>query len=374
MEHAKSLSKAPAWLSLCRLSINADAPLLGYVVFCWIVAWLAIVFVDGFRTGPALIFLVGTLSLIVPLMLVSFVVLRFYSFVVSERPESPMRQLLSDMKLAFLESAISARWAVTFIGMVAFAICFTLGKGNITVFMPFVWDQTFDNWDVAVHFGHRPYVLLQPILGYWPVTQILNIHYNFWFLAVVMGWTHFIIIEKPGFDRTRYLLSFVMTWSIGGVLLASLLSSAGPVYFEQVTGSNLYSPLVTYLNEANKQGTIWAVETQALLWDAHGKGSVFAGVSAMPSMHSAIALLHALVLWPKGWFLRTVGILHVVLILLGSIHLGWHYATDGYVGWAVALSLWVISGKIAKWWSKHPAMIEATDIARSFDFGQNKSA
>ena len=35
-----------------------------------------------------------------------------------------------------------------------------------------------------------------------------------------------------------------------------------------------------------------------------------------------------------------------VLILLGSIHLGWHYALDGYVGAAGAALVWHLVGRL----------------------------
>ena len=37
------------------------------------------------------------------------------------------------------------------------------------------------------------------------------------------------------------------------------------------------------------------------------------------------------------------------LIFVGSIHLGWHYAIDGYAGAAVALVCWWVAGKIVDW-------------------------
>jgi len=38
-----------------------------------------------------------------------------------------------------------------------------------------------------------------------------------------------------------------------------------------------------------------------------------------------------------------------VLILLGSVMLGWHYAIDGYAGALGVLALWWFSGHIVRW-------------------------
>ena len=37
-----------------------------------------------------------------------------------------------------------------------------------------------------------------------------------------------------------------------------------------------------------------------------------------------------------------------VVILTGSVHLGWHYAVDGYVSAAAVLLLWVASGPVLR--------------------------
>jgi PAP2 superfamily len=36
-------------------------------------------------------------------------------------------------------------------------------------------------------------------------------------------------------------------------------------------------------------------------------------------------------------------------IMIGSVHLGWHYAIDGYLGAAIALLSWWFSGKLVDW-------------------------
>mgnify|MGYP003410990741 CR=1 FL=1 len=38
------------------------------------------------------------------------------------------------------------------------------------------------------------------------------------------------------------------------------------------------------------------------------------------------------------------------VILLGSVHTGWHYAVDGYAGIALAAACWWICGPVARWY------------------------
>ena len=72
-----------------------------------------------------------------------------------------------------------------------------------------------------------------------------------------------------------------------------------------------------------------------------------AGISAMPSMHVASSVLMALYAstharW-AGWAMWTFA----ALIMIGSVHLGWHYAIDGYFGAVIAWCAWVIGRRLA---------------------------
>jgi hypothetical protein len=35
-----------------------------------------------------------------------------------------------------------------------------------------------------------------------------------------------------------------------------------------------------------------------------------------------------------------------MIIWIGSVHLGWHYATDGIVGFLMMLILWTLAGRL----------------------------
>ena len=87
---------------------------------------------------------------------------------------------------------------------------------------------------------------------------------------------------------------------------------------------------------------------QQMLWDNYqnNKAGMGSGISAMPSMHVATAVLLALF----GWrYSRQAGIaltLYAVVIMIGSVHLGWHYALDGYVGALGAMVVWRLVGRL----------------------------
>jgi hypothetical protein len=43
---------------------------------------------------------------------------------------------------------------------------------------------------------------------------------------------------------------------------------------------------------------------------------------------------------------RWIAIAYAFVILLGSVHLGWHYAADGYVAAGVTWLIWAAMGRL----------------------------
>ncbi len=87
-----------------------------------------------------------------------------------------------------------------------------------------------------------------------------------------------------------------------------------------------------------------------MLWRLWSGGSTLGGISAMPSMHNATATLFVLAAWGAAPWLRNLLIAHGVMIFLGSVHLGWHYAVDAYPAVALAVVSWMAMGRVSRWW------------------------
>jgi membrane-associated phospholipid phosphatase len=96
---------------------------------------------------------------------------------------------------------------------------------------------------------------------------------------------------------------------------------------------------------------LWA---QNVLWQSYidpGAAQV-EGISAMPSMHVAMATLMALIAFRVNRRLGWAYTVYAGLIFLGSIHLGWHYALDGYVGALGTIGIWYLAGRITAAWER----------------------
>ncbi len=233
-----------------------------------------------------------------------------------------------------------------------FFVGFLAIKKAIPLTIPFSWDESFMKLDRALGFGFLPHEILAPLFQYPAATLAINLVYNCWFLILMsfLYWQGF--SRNDTALRQKYLLSYFLTWSLGTLILGTLMSSAGPCYYGLVVaGENLYAPLMSYLRVTNEIYPIWAVSIQDALWHNYlvGYGDV-EGVSAMPSMHVASTILLFKLSFAAGKRrLGWVMVAYSASIFLGSILLGWHYAVDGLAGAAVALACWRLAGKIANW-------------------------
>jgi len=330
--------------------------LLGYLLF---LGGLFIVFPEllaKFAPEVALIVLqvIGALS--VPVL----VACKLVEMAVYEAPARPALRLFQIILSLARSGETWAKGLPMFVCLCLFMFVFGHVKASITLIQPFVWDETFDRWDVAMHFGHRPWELLQPVLGYPPVTFLVSLNYSIWFFILIAFWTHYAFIARPGEERTRFYLSFMLSWIIGGSLFAILLSSAGPCYYGK-GGLGLlpdpYAGLMAYLRSVNESFPIGALGVQALLWERLGETMPFGGISAMPSMHNATALLFLLASRGFPRWLRSLLLVHFVFVYLGSVHLAWHYAIDAYLAWVIALAVWYAAGPLSRWWESRPQAV-----------------
>jgi hypothetical protein len=66
----------------------------------------------------------------------------------------------------------------------------------------------------------------------------------------------------------------------------------------------------------------------------------------MPSLHVAMACWLALTIRRGLPRMQWLGWTYLALIWLGSVHLGWHYVSDGAVGIAGMLAIWRLAGAV----------------------------
>ena len=257
------------------------------------------------------------------------------------------RNALSGTGSGFFTAPRLAGVVVTAVIMPLFLNTYGSWKSMIPDLHPFSLDAALSDVDRMLHLGRFPWELLHPVLGHPQVTRTVDVLYILWLplnagVLVWQGWSR-------GSERARFFLSYILVYIVLGTAAAVALSAAGPCYYEAVTGRpSPYAPLMSYLIALDAEQPLIALRVQRTLWEnyATGLNMPFVGISAMPSVHVAVAVLFVLLGRRTSPWLGWVFAAYAAVILVGSIHLGWHYAIDGYASIVGALAIWAGVGAL----------------------------
>ena len=222
-------------------------------------------------------------------------------------------------------------------------------KVLIPDFHPYDWDATFILWDRWLHGGRDPWLILQPLLGHPLISRLVNAAYHGWFILLYATMFFMAFRLRGARLRAQFFLTYILCWAVQANLLATVFASVGPVFYGPLTGGESpFTPLMAYLEAANQQYDLGALRIQQYLWDAYTSGELVtgAGISAMPSMHVATSMLFVLVFWPINRPLGVALAIFLVVILIGSVHLGYHYAIDGYAAIVITPAIWLAVGRL----------------------------
>lgn len=254
-------------------------------------------------------------------------------------------------------SALLLRWKYKFlpglclcISMSVFFGTFTSIKNMMPLMVPFWCDKLLADIGALLHGGRSPWFLLQPFLGYPIVTRAIEFLYApVWFLLLTGFPVLVATVTTSGNLQRRYLIAMMLCFVLLGNVAALVAMSAGPIYYGAVTGdASRYAAISSYIQSGSgSQYSAW--DLQQYLWDCWRYGAVElgTGISAFPSLHVSMATLFALT---AGQIDRRLGAtfgLYLAIILLGSVHLGWHYAVDGYFSIAATWLIWKLAGRLA---------------------------
>ncbi len=147
----------------------------------------------NFIAGVTVVFLA-----LLPFLLPVLVMMRFYHIARYVQPESPIRALLHDIPRSLVRG-VPIVIVVAVIGFI-----FTDIQGHILTLNPNTWDVTFANLDRILHFGYQPWEILQALLGYAPITFLINVNYNLWSFTMIALLVHFGFASQDTELRTRF--------------------------------------------------------------------------------------------------------------------------------------------------------------------------
>lgn len=256
-------------------------------------------------------------------------------------PKNPLARLRSRRDELLNPRVVAG--GLLILGLILLNGAFTSVKNMLPDLVAFTWDRSLADLDATLHFGKDPWLWLQPLLGHHVVTRAIQYSYTGGWMIALCALTSLMAVSRQ-LDglRLRFFATYAFCWIVLGNVVAGAFMSAGPVYFGEVTGDAArFADQLRYLSFSDGLPHS-SYELQRSLWQLHlaDRTELGTGVSAFPSLHVAMATLFALTGWSinrwSGWI--ATGFLAV--ILLGSVHLAWHYAVDGYVSMLATTAVW----------------------------------
>jgi hypothetical protein len=324
----------PNALQLVTAAVQADRAIYWFIVAYSLAVSLIGLAVGAQRKVLPLTLYVGAIQL--ALMLALFVVAGCGIWALKSR------NALESFKANLSRAVAHAPNLLVLIALCIFMVVFSSMKQMLTDVVPFYADASLANIDAFLH-GHDAWRIAVSVMPVSLVHALEALYLQFWGASLFAATIAVLYLPALRGIRHQYLWTFLIAWTLLGNLIAGCLMSAGPVFYQNVTGSARFSELMAYLSAHTHQAWI-----HGFLWRAYSglqPGVTGAGISAFPSMHVASATLCALVAFRVGGWLRWVGIAYCASITFGSILLGWHYAVDGYFSILATVVIWKVVGR-----------------------------
>lgn len=189
-------------------------------------------------------------------------------------------------------------------------------------------------------FGADPWSILDRLFG--KATVPLDWLYGAW-LPTQSLILFLVVAATPSREKTRALIAYALCWFLLGIVAATLLSSAGPIFYDRLSGGSEFAALAPALRARGA----WIIFAESdPMWRSFqsSRPGLAAGISAMPSIHVAISLWIALVARALAPRATIPAFIYFAIMWIASVQLGWHYVLDGMAGAAGMLLIWIAAG------------------------------
>lgn len=278
---------------------------------------------------------VEKMAIIIPIFLVNFIAK--YQFEIFFRKKT----YKYNFDLIFDVFRSRAHGFLLFFCILIFNGCFTSMKSMLPAIQPFAFDPAIADIDEFIHQGPA-WIHVRFLDGMTGIIRFLYSHV--WFLLTT-GVTMIMCLEQPGRLRSQYIWTFLLCWTVLGLVVAGCFMSVGPIFYDRLLGDDRFIDLTTRLSSLVTADDV-ASQYPDHLWFAYitqspGMGT---GISAFPSLHLAMATLLFLTALRISRWLGAVMLVYLGIIMLGSVHLGWHYGVDGYFSIIATTAIWKLVG------------------------------
>ncbi|MCO5081504.1 MAG: phosphatase PAP2 family protein [Rhizobiaceae bacterium] len=327
--------------------LRADAPLY-LAVALYTVLGLAFLDVTGFSHLATYSSYLGKWLMVFGFVFPAVALLAHYGFLMhrfDRRRQLAARHIFRADRAAYFVAGICLLMALMF-----FQGTFTSVKNGLSAWQAgFPYERQFADIDAMLHFGVDPWRFLFEFGRHDWLLAFVEWNYGvLWFVFCFGALFYVVTSRQTETIRTRYLMTFMLTWILVGNIMAGIFLCAGPAFYGQVTGdpARFAEQMAFLAQNAEFDGS--AAYYQNYLWMLYEKGlpGFGSGISAFPSMHVGLVMLNALFLLERSRLLGLAAMAYVVFVLASSVYLAWHYAVDGYA--AIALTI-VVYFAMRRW-------------------------
>jgi hypothetical protein len=242
-------------------------------------------------------------------------------------------------------AVVRERWPaphvrLVLIGLTSWYLAY-VGFRNLKSYVPFVRphmvDDTLLRIDRGLAMGHNPATLLHELLGTGVAAHLMSFTYVAWILFLSLSLLVALFWTRNLDTACWYVTAVAVNWVLG-VAIYYLVPSVGPIYARPSVFADLPATQTTHIAQT------WWADRVHMLADPFGTPALQT-VAAFASLHVSVMVTASLVArfgrmrpqsvqWGLGFFL--------LLNVLATVYLGWHYVVDVFGGIAIGVAaVWI---------------------------------
>jgi PAP2 superfamily len=231
---------------------------------------------------------------------------------------------------------------------------------NLKSYVPFVnphlWDSTLDRWDRDLLFGHDPASILHQLLGTGWAAHVCSGVYIAWIALLPVSLVASLVWSRNLSGGSWLVTAVAVDWVLG-LVTYYLLPTLGPVYARPGMFSSLPTTYVSRIQETMLD------QREAVLANPFGTEAVQT-IAAFASLHVGVTVtvcVIAQLLRLNIWFRLALWVF-LLLTIVSTIYLGWHYLIDAVGGAAVGVAgAWIAAIGTGNHVSWRPVLRPAPD-------------
>lgn len=268
-----------------------------------------------------------------------YVLLGLLCYALRREPREPLRAM------ARTAGTYAPRFLEVLVAFVFLMAAFTTLKTAIPAFVPFYADPMLADLEAGL-IGQDAWRALHNAVPGWLSGAIFWLYggpwFSYWLMTVM-----YVALLPDGSSRTRYLWAFALKTTLLGVVLATVASSVGPIFYGHFYGGARFADLLSALDQPASQDVLQSSRHLLRTYETGGQGMA-SGISALPSIHCAAVFLNGF-FWSQvnkiagaaAWGFAT-------LIFVGSVLTGYHYVADGVVSFVGVALIWHGTGLVQR--------------------------